>query len=224
MASKDYRNSQLESDINKYESHSKIDLSFRQLTDRDIDIVVQQAIIQKQCTVLLLNDNLITSEGATIIANALCNNTTLEELNLWNNQVSDSGVYSLSQALSVNNLVLRSIGLGQNGISDVGAQHLAEMLKTNTTITRLWLFHNEIGDRGVKLLADVLAYDNQSLQWFDLRLNKSVTDSSFDSLSNMLKNNRSLKKFWMEYCNLSRPVKAQIREIGQAKEDFDIGA
>jgi len=106
----------------------------------------------------------------------------------------------------------------------VGAQHLAEMLKTNTTITRLWLFHNEIGDRGVKLLADVLAYDNQTLQWFDLRLNKSVTDSSFDCLCNMLKYNQTLKKFWMEYCNLSRPMKAKLREIGQAKEDFDIGA
>jgi Ran GTPase-activating protein (RanGAP) involved in mRNA processing and transport len=215
---------QLESDIDKCESRSKIDLSFRQLTDHDIDIVVKQAIIQKQCTVLLLNDNVITAEGAAMIANALYNNTTLEELNLWNNQVSDLGVQSLSQALLMNNSVLRSIGLGQNRISDVGAQHLAEMLKTNTTLTRLWLFHNEIGDRGMKLLADVLANDNKSLQWFDLRLNKSVTDSSFDSLCNMLKSNRSLKKFWMEYCNLSRPMKAELREIGQAKEDFDIGA
>jgi Ran GTPase-activating protein (RanGAP) involved in mRNA processing and transport len=224
MVSKNYRNTQLENDINKYESHSKIDLSFRQLTDRDIEIVVKHAIIQKQCKVLLLNDNLITAKGATIIAKALYNNTTLEELNLWNNQVSDLGVYSLSQALSVNNFTLRSISLGQNRISDVGAQHLAEMLKTNTTIIRLWLFHNEIGDRGVKLLADVLAYDNKTLQWLDLRLNKSVTDSSFDSLCNMLKCNQKLKKFWMEYCNLSRPIKAKIREIGQAKEDFDIGA
>ena len=223
MANENYRNLQLESDIVKCESRSKIDLSFRQLTDRDIDIVVKQGIIQKQCTILLLNDNFITAEGAAMIANALYKNTTLEELNLWNNQVSDSGVQSLSQAL-VNNSVLRSIGLGQNRISDVGAEHLAKMLKTNTTLTRLWLFHNEIGDRGVKALADVLANDNQSLQWFDLRLNKSVTDSSFDSLCHMLKSNRSLKKFWMEYCNLSRPMKAELRQIGQAKEDFDIGA
>lgn len=215
---------QLESDINRCGSHSKIDLSFRQLTDCDIDIVVKKAIVQKQCTVLLLNDNLITEKGATTIANALYNNTTLEELNLWNNQISDSGIYSLSQVLSVNNLTLRSIGLGQNKISDEGAQYLAEMLKTNKTITRLWLFRNEIGDRGMKLLADALTHDNQSLQWLDLRLNKLVTDSSFDSLSNMLKCNQTLRKFWMEYCNLSRPTKAKIREIGQAKEDFDIGA
>jgi Ran GTPase-activating protein (RanGAP) involved in mRNA processing and transport len=217
-------NLSLGSEIAKYESHSKIDLSFRQLTDRDMDIVVKQAIIKKQCTALLLNDNLITSEGATILANALHNNTTLEELNLWNNQLSDSGVYSLTQVLSANNSTLRSIGLGQNHISDIGAQHLAEMLKTNTTITRLWLFYNEIGDQGIKLMADVLAHDNKTLQWLDLRLNKSITDLSSDSICNMLKNNRSLKKYWMEYCNLSRPMKAKIREIGQAKEDFEIGA
>ncbi len=224
MASEDYRNPQLENEIDQYEFRSKIDLSFRQLTDRDMEIVVKQAIIQKQCTALLLNDNLITSEGATIIANALHNNTILEELNLWNNQVSDLGTFSLSKILSVSNFTLRSLGLGQNGISDVGAQHLAEMLKTNQTITRLWLFHNEIGDRGVQALADVLAHENKSLQWLDLRLNKSVTDSSFDAVANMLKNNQSLRKYWMEYCNLSRPVKEKIREIGQAKEDFDIGA
>lgn len=224
MASEGYRNSKLENEIDQYEYRAKIDLSFRQLTDQDMEIVAKQAIIQKQCVALLLNDNSITSKGATIIANALYNNTTLEELNLWNNQVSDLGAFSLSKILSVSNSSLRSIGLGQNGISDEGAQHLAEMLKTNRTITRLWLFHNEIGDRGVQGLADVLAHENKSLQWLDLRLNKSVTDSSFDSIANMLKSNQSLKKFWMEYCNLSRPVKAKIREIGQAKEDFDIGA
>lgn len=223
MANETYRNLQLESDINKCESRSKIDLSFQQLSDRDIDTVVEQAIIQKQCTVLLLNDNFITAEGASTIANALYENTTLEELNLWNNQVSDLGVQSLSLALA-KNTVLRSIALGRNRISDTGAEHLAEMLKTNTTLTRLWLFHNELGDRGVKILADVLANDNQCLQWFDLRLNKSVTDLSFDSLCQMLKANQSLKKFWMEYCNLSRPMKAELRQIGQAKEDFDIGA
>jgi Ran GTPase-activating protein (RanGAP) involved in mRNA processing and transport len=224
MTSDDYQNSKLENEIDRYESRARIDLSFRDLTDQDMDIVVKQAIVQKQCTALLLNDNLITSKGADIIANALYNNTTLEELNLWNNQVSDLGVFYLSKVLSVGNFTLRSIGLGQNGISDVGAQHLAEMLTTSRTITRLWLFHNEIGDRGVQALADALAHQNKSLQWLDLRLNKSVTDSSFDALADMLKNNQSLKKFWMEYCNLSRPVKAKIREIGQAKEDFDIGA
>ena len=223
MANEVYRNLQLEDDIDKCESRSKIDLSFRQLRDCDIDTVVKQAIMHKQCTVLLLNDNFITAEGAAMIATTLYENTTLEELNLWNNQVSDLGVQSLSSTLA-NNSVLRSVALGQNGISDVGAGHLAEMLKTNTTLTRLWLFHNEIGDRGAKALADVLANDNQCLQWLDLRLNKSVTDSSFDSLCHMLKSNRSLKKFWMEYCNLSRPMKAELRQIGQAKEDFDIGA
>ena len=225
MASEDYRNSKLENEIDQYESRARIDLSFRQLTDQDMEIVVEQAIIGKQCTALLLNDNLITSKGTSIIANALCNNRTLEELNLWNNQVSDLGVFCLSKVLSVNkSSILRSIGLGQNGITDVGAQHLAEMLKINQTITRLWLFHNEIGDRGLQALADALAHENKSLQWLDLRLNKSVTDSSFGAVENMLINNRSLKKYWMEYCNLSRPVKAKIREIGQAKEDFDIGA
>ena len=223
MANENYRNLELESDIDKCESGSKIDLSFRQLIDRDMDIVVQQAIIEKQCRVLLLNDNCITAEGATTIAKALWKNTTLEELNLWNNQVSDLGVESLSRAL-MNNSFLRSLGLGQNRISYVGAQHLAEMLKSNSTIVRLWLFHNEIDDQGVKALTDVLANHNQTLEWLDLRLNKSVTDSSFDSLSHMLESNRSLNKFWMEYCNLSPPIKAKLRLIGQAKDNFDIGA
>ncbi|UJR16858.1 hypothetical protein I4U23_003756 [Adineta vaga] len=188
-------NSQLESEIKKYELYSKIDLSFRQLTDQDMHIVTQQAIIEKQCTALLLNDNRITSEGVAILAKALYNNTRLED-----------------------------IGLGQNQISDVGVQHIAEMLKTNTTISRLWLFYNQISDQGIKFLADVLIHHNQHLQWLDLRLNKLMTDSCFDFIRDILEQNRSLHKLWMEYCNLSKPVKEKIREIGQAKEDFEIGA
>ncbi len=199
MTNENYQNPQLEEEIGKCESHSKVDLSFRELTDRDMEIVAKEAITKKQCTVLLLNDNLITSAGVTTIANALHNNSTLQELNLWNNQVSDVGVHSLAQALSDDNSTLQSLALGQSGITDVGAQHLAEMLKINTKLTRLWLFHNDIGDSGVQLLADALAHDNKTLQWLDLRLNKSVTDSSFDSLVSMLQQNCSLKKFWMEY-------------------------
>ncbi len=74
----------------------------------------------------------------------------------------------------------------------------------------------------MKLLAHVLVNVNKSLQWFDLRLNESVSDSSFDSLVNRLKCNQSLTMFSMEYCNLSRPVKEKLREIDQAKDNFDI--
>ncbi|CAF0991168.1 unnamed protein product [Adineta steineri] len=218
------RNAQLENEINKYDLHSKIDLSFHQLTDYDMNIVIKQAIIEKQCKTLLLNDNLISSEGATIIANALNNNKTLEELNLWNNKISDDGVSALARVLSNNNETLRSLALGQNQISDIGIQHLAEMLKTNQTISRLWLFSNEITDNGVKILADVLVHNNQNLQWLDLRLNKLMTDLCFDSIHNILKYNRTLKKFWMEYCNLSWQIKAKIREIAHNKEDFNFGA
>jgi hypothetical protein len=124
-----YQNLKLEKRIAKYEPHSMIDLDRQSLTDQDMLIVVQQAVINKQCTMLRLSDNKITSQGVSILAAALRNNRTLEGLYIFNNRVGDTSVYSLAQVLAENNSTLRTLSLGWNGIIDEGTDHLAEILK-----------------------------------------------------------------------------------------------
>jgi Ran GTPase-activating protein (RanGAP) involved in mRNA processing and transport len=96
------------------------------------------------------------------------------------------------------------------------------MLKTNRMLTWLWLSGNEIGNRGVELLANTLANHNPSLEWLFLNSNKLISDPSVDVLLNMLKHNHSLKTIYINNCNLSEIAKEKLQEITKLKKDFDL--
>ena len=208
-----HRNETLEERIDKCEQQLTVDLRNMDLIDADMGIVAEQAIIKKQCKRLYLQDNNITSNGASIIAAALRKNTTLEALNLSNNHVFDVGVRSLSEAVASNNSSLQLLDLSSNDITDLGVRHLAEILKTNQTLIYLRLSSNKISDQGIQLLANVLARQNNSLQEFYIDTNKLISDSSIDSLKQMIKYNRSLKRFYISHCNLSKKGKKKLRRV-----------
>lgn len=215
-----YQNPLLEFSISKCQSRTTVDLSKQQLLDRDVETIVKQALIEKECTRLDLGYNAITAKGAAILADALKQNTTLEELDFHNNRVSDVGVHSLAEVLSTNCSILKALGLGSNGITDKGAEHLAEMLKTNRTITWLALAGNQIGDRGVQLLANTLAHHNTSLLVLSLHVNKAISDVSVDAIIDMLQKNKTLKKLWMQDCNITEEGKLKLREAAKSKAGF----
>jgi Ran GTPase-activating protein (RanGAP) involved in mRNA processing and transport len=96
------------------------------------------------------------------------------------------------------------------------------MLKTNRMITWLWLSGNEIGNRGVELLANTLANDNNSLEWLFLNSNKAISDPCVDALVHMLRRNHSLKTIYINNCNLSEIAKQKLQEITKLKKDFDL--
>ena len=57
-----------------------------------------------------------------------------------------------------------------NGITALSASSLGMALQNNTTLARLILYDNELGDDGARLLAPSLQ-QNTGLQLLDLRLN-----------------------------------------------------
>ena len=90
-------NKQLQKLIDDCEAHSKVNLEKQNVTDEDMEIVVQEAIINKQCKELRLEENKITSASVSIIAKALNNNTTLKVLYLGNNTLCDTGIQPLTK-------------------------------------------------------------------------------------------------------------------------------
>jgi Ran GTPase-activating protein (RanGAP) involved in mRNA processing and transport len=217
-----YQNKQLQQLIEQCKSRSEVNLKEKNLNDEDMKIVVKEAIINKQCKILDLRRNRITSVGASIIAEALNNNTTLERLNLSRNSLCDKGVHSLTKTLSLNNSKIQLLDLQSTGITDEGVGYLAEMLKTNTTLGYLALGWNEISDLGVQRLANVLTHHNTTLKALYINTNKLVSDSSVDALAKMLKQNRTLKCLKIEDCNLSEKGKEKLRQIAQSKKDFKL--
>jgi hypothetical protein len=72
----------------------------------------------KKCAQLQLSNNEI-SEGLAILASELTNNTTMEELTLFNNRICDAAIISLVQSL-IANTTLKILGLGVNNITNTG--------------------------------------------------------------------------------------------------------
>jgi Ran GTPase-activating protein (RanGAP) involved in mRNA processing and transport len=126
-----YQNKWLQQLIEQCESQSEVDLEKQNLNDEDMKIVVKEAIINKQCKELCLRKNKITSIGALIIAEALNNNTTLEELYLFGNHLCDKGVQYLTKILSFDNYKVDILGVQSSDITDEGAAYLSDMLKYN---------------------------------------------------------------------------------------------
>ncbi|CAF1561948.1 unnamed protein product [Didymodactylos carnosus] len=217
-----YRNPRLEEEIAKYELRSFVLLSKEHLTDRDMNIVAPQVIIQKQCTALWLAQNEITPNGASIIADALQDNTTLETLELSGNRLSDKGIHSLTQILAVNNSTLKKLYFGSNGITDRGALYIAQFLRNNRALTRLDLSFNEIGDIGVQRLARVLAHFNTTLIQLNLSWNKSVSDSSVDYFADMIEHHRGFDVVDVSNCSLSVTGKAKLRDMTRLKKNLKL--
>lgn len=214
-----YHNEKLEHTIRSAQSQ-KLDLSGHELNDQDIEIVIKQGIIGKQCLILDLMNTNITQYGVSLLANTLLGNKHLEELNISYNSISDFGVRCLSS--TINSSILKHVDLSENDITDEGAKYLAEMLKTNTNLRRLILSENQIGDNGVNVLATSLETGNTSLEVLDLSANRRITDESIDPLVSMIKRTQSLKKLDLRHNNISENGETRLQTEKRLRKDFDL--
>lgn len=201
---------------------SPLNLNKQQLIDADMELIVEQAIVGKQCIWLRLEDNKITSDGISILVTAFQKKNTLEGLGLFGNQISDLGVQTLALAISFSKNKIRSLGLGNNGITDTGIESLANMLKTNRTITQLCLQKNQVTDRGIQLLLDAIELYSIGIQELDLSSNTLVTDSSVGAFCNLIQHNGVLKQLWIYECNLTPKGREQLVKTKKSKNQFDL--
>ncbi|CAF1313294.1 unnamed protein product [Rotaria sordida] len=214
------RTLKIQNKIEQYAKYSSIELINENLDDQDISFIIQHAIIKKQCTVLRLDNNYITSEGITILVNSLYNNNTLIELNLYSNRLYDKGLYPFVKLLSDNYSVLQKLHLGSNRISNEGVQLLAEILKTNTTLTVLCLDSNRISDEGVHFLANTLIHHNKTLQELSLKGSKFITSLSVPYFIDILQNNQSLTRFDISNCSLTKEDNQRLQNMSNGNEHF----
>jgi Ran GTPase-activating protein (RanGAP) involved in mRNA processing and transport len=84
-------------------------------------------------------------------------------LDLSHNDISDTGISAV--ALAVERLkVLRVLKLNGNGFSSEGVAQLVTVLKPSTTLKRLEMCSNRIGDDGAELIAEQLIKFHSSLE------------------------------------------------------------
>ena len=150
-------------------SFLSIDLKIYQKSFNTIIKGLKQNIIIK----LTINSCMISDEEANVLATALTDNTTLEELYLHQNNIGDEGAKAIAQVLETNKtLKLKILGINKNKIGDEGATAIAQVLETNTNFDKLYLRQNNIGDEGAKAIAQVLE-TNKTLKLKILCLNEN---------------------------------------------------
>ena len=76
----------------------------------------------------------ISDAGAVALAQALHHNSTLERLDLSNNNISDAGAVALAQALHHNSTLMGLTLDGNDGIGEEGTHQLVQALTVNTSI------------------------------------------------------------------------------------------
>ncbi|CAF3976355.1 unnamed protein product [Rotaria sordida] len=217
------RNINLNECILRCRPGSEAYLNGKRLTKSDVEVVVQELIKEKKCRALFLRESHVTSEGALIISEALRNNNTLEGLFLAHNQLGDDGTKYLAEALDGNkNSTIKQLSLCDNGITDKGIEPLAKMLESNATITHLWLASNKISDEGLKLLSKALINKNKTLQVLSLEWNKFRSDTSVNNLVGLLKVNESLTTLNLENCRLPTSGAEQLRLLTKTKKNFEL--
>ena len=89
-------------------------------------------------------------------------NKVLQDVNLVNCGITDTGVRELSETLKINK-TLRGLFLRSNyGITSLGAHYLSDILLINTSLQKLSLWATNISEDGATELCTAL-YQNQSV-------------------------------------------------------------
>jgi len=122
----------------------------------------------------------ITGDAVKVFADVLKDNTTVQELNIFNAKLGDAGVEALAEALKVNR-TLNHLDMDSNEIDDASAEALAEALKANNMLKRLRLPYNKIGVAGAEALAEALKA-HKTLQKLSLFENK-IGDAGAEALA-----------------------------------------
>ncbi|XP_067864908.1 NACHT, LRR and PYD domains-containing protein 3-like [Heterodontus francisci] len=108
-----------------------------------------------------------------------------QELRLGRNNLGDSGVKLLSEALRNPACKIQKLGLEKNNHSDSRVKDLASALSANRSLTDLNLSYNKLGDSGVKLLSAGLRNPECKIQKLWLSSN-ALTASCVGDLASAL--------------------------------------
>jgi Ran GTPase-activating protein (RanGAP) involved in mRNA processing and transport len=146
---------------------------------------LEKLVFEKDAVIALQNDK---------IADALVQNGTIKELNLWAADFGDRRAKAVAAILKKNSTI-ESVYLALSKISKKGAKAIADALKHNKSLRYISLGGNEIGVEGAKAIAEALK-ENASLQTIGLSRNQ-IGNEGATAIADALKKNTSLETIYL---------------------------
>ncbi|CAF4394303.1 unnamed protein product [Rotaria sp. Silwood2] len=145
------------------ESIHTLKLNTNSITDMGAAYLAEILNENKTITVLELNSNKIQDKGIENLADIIIKNKTLKTLSL-NNNPSVLGV-ALEKFVTVrHNKELKCLQIWGKHIGLIGAKYISLGLQENTTLTELDLTYCNIGEEGMKNIADALNYNKVNVR------------------------------------------------------------
>lgn len=136
---------------------------------------------------LVLNSCCIDDQMSSTIAKQLRKNKYIQSIELFGNFINDQSLIDWAQFIKSNNSLLR-LKLGDNKISEYGIHILSEAIALNCSIVQLHLGGNSIGDEGIIHLCNVIPERNKTIISLALREN-NITEKGMKYIGDMLKHN-----------------------------------
>ncbi|KAM7334727.1 hypothetical protein ACRRTK_008047 [Alexandromys fortis] len=163
---------------------------------------------------LVLSDCMLSEEGSTLLFQGLCDNTTVQRLDLKGNNLRAAGAGALGKLLRQNKSI-QSLTLEWNnlGMWDDAFATFCGGLAANSTLRQLDLRNNQISHKGAEELALALK-GNTTLQQLDLRWN-NIGLLGGRALVNCLPSNRTLWRLDLAGNNIPGDV---LRAVEQAMD------
>jgi len=169
--------------VEKFKNETReLDLSEKNLSHRDIESIV--SLLEENSTMKNLNlfDNNIGNNGARVLGKGLSINGALDVLKL-------NGNIPLSKFRDEN---VKKLDLYSKEYKDVDAIVIASFLYINSTLTELNLAVNYITDVGAEAIANGLN-NNKILTSINLSNNDNISDVGACAFAKQLKSNNALK-------------------------------
>ena len=148
---------------------TEVNLCNCRVTNEEIKVLVQAVEVSTTLLNIDVSKNAISDDGVLFIANFLMINHTLVQLNLSGNKISDKGIKKLSKAMQVNKK-LQELNISKNWISEEGVMRIVKACTINRTLHKLVCTHNNLSKSGLVAINECIRKEN-AIQMFDASWN-----------------------------------------------------
>ena len=175
-----------------------------------VNVTSQTQVIDNDETIeeLDLSNTYIGEDGISQSSDALQSNTSIKNLNLSYNKLSDNALGILCHSLSRHPIEV--LNISGNAIGDAGSAFLEAFLLSNLTLEVLTLYNCNLNDQSVLPIANGLQQNN-NLRSLDLRMNH-ITDIGGSFFLQCFSHNKALAELNLESNKVSDTVRNQLSE------------